>query len=648
MASLAELRKRTEAFLEQPPPPRTRGATRGAAAAVAAPRAFSLFVPEQLKEAIDLAAELMELANATEGEEGLQRVLDAVEATVRDRDIELVKYALMVFVTHHPKGRLLPIPSLDRRAPEAILPSRTTATRAALGLEAQLDWFREDTWVNDHHSKWHIVYPGEGHPNPQSPQQRVLRSRQGELFYYMHQQMLARYDSERAALGLPATQPLSNYGVPVPEGYIANLPGFSNRPPNVTPHDITFPNGALYRVQDHMQRRDRLMNAATAGTLVRGGANVPIADISQIAATAESTMGSADGAGWLNALSFYGSYHNFGHVLLADLADAAGPNASEPGVMTSTATAMRDPIFYRWHRHVDDVFFTWQERHLQPYNFADAPAGIVLRKSLAGWPPGESPDVIVCQLRDVPGGNAPGFDGRAFAQQTFGGGAWDLPRASLPTVTGRLDTHMRVETIALPNGATVGKPYLDHEDFFFCFRVENQSSQNRPVTVRVFLAAAAFADQRRLWIEMDKFGITLPASQRSVIYRPSRLASVVRKPAWRPTEPRSVPAPGTPDEARSYCDCGWPYHLLLPRGTAAGMPFRLMVMMTDWTVDRVGADSACGSLSFCGARDADYPDARAMGYPFDRPMAGGLTVSGMLAHPSLRHVAATTVTIRLV
>jgi hypothetical protein len=166
--------------------------------------------------------------------------------------------------------------------------------------------------------------------------------------------------------------------------------------------------------------------------------------------------------------------------------------------------------------------------------------------------------------------------------------------------------------------------------------------------VRVFLAAAALADNRRLWIEMDKFGVTLAASQRAVIYRPSRLSSVVRKPAWRPTEPRPVLAPGTPAEARSYCDCGWPYHLLVPGGTAAGMPFRLMVMMTDWTVDRVGADSACGSLSFCGARDADYPDSRAMGYPFDRRIAGGLIVSAMLAHPGLRHVAATSVTIRRV
>jgi hypothetical protein len=141
--------------------------------------------------------------------------------------------------------------------------------------------------------------------------------------------------------------------------------------------------------------------------------------------------------------------------------------------------------------------------------------------------------------------------------------------------------------------------------------------------------------------------VTLPASQQVTVFRTSRQSSVVRKPAWRPSEPRPTSAPGTPPDARNYCDCGWPYHLLLPRGSAAGVPFRLMVMMTDWLVDRVGADSPCGSLSFCGARDTDYPDARAMGYPFDRAFANGLAISQMIAQPALQHVAATTVTIRL-
>jgi hypothetical protein len=73
----------------------------------------------------------------------------------------------------------------------------------------------------------------------------------------------------------------------------------------------------------------------------------------------------------------------------------------------------------------------------------------------------------------------------------------------------------------------------------------------------------------------------------------------------------------------NYCTCGWPYNLLLPRGTAAGMPFRLIVVCSDLAIDQVGGDEGCGSLSFCGARDR-YPDRRPMGYPFDQPFADAI------------------------
>jgi hypothetical protein len=41
-------------------------------------------------------------------------------------------------------------------------------------------------------------------------------------------------------------------------------------------------------------------------------------------------------------------------------------------------------------------------------------------------------------------------------------------------------------------------------------------------------------------------------------------------------------------------------------------------MLTDGERDMIDAEKKCGSMSFCGARDARYPDRRAMGYPFDR------------------------------
>src|SRR5205085_5009637 len=142
------------------------------------------------------------------------------------------------------------------------------------------------------------------------------------------------------------------------------------------------------------------------------------------------------------------------------------------------------------------------------------------------------------------------------------------------------------------------------------------------VTVRIFLTAKKFVDdseERRMWIEMDKFAQELPASKRVVVFRSARLSSIVLKPARRPSEPKPAQPGGTTAADNNYCDCGWPYHLLLPRGNENGMDFRLLVMVTDWNIDSVGADTKCGSMSFCGAKDKDYPDKRAMGYPFDRP-----------------------------
>ena len=60
----------------------------------------------------------------------------------------------------------------------------------------------------------------------------------------------------------------------------------------------------------------------------------------------------------------------------------------------------------------------------------------------------------------------------------------------------------------------------------------------------------------------------------------------------------------------------------------------LMVMLTDWTIYQTGPDTACGSMRFCGARDARYPDSRPMGYPFDRRIPGGV-IATLAALPNV-------------
>ena len=99
-------------------------------------------------------------------------------------------------------------------------------------------------------------------------------------------------------------------------------------------------------------------------------------------------------------------------------------------------------------------------------------------------------------------------------------------------------------------------------------------------------APSSRAPDRRAWIELDKLSYRAPLGK-SVVYRSDTEFSVVKKPAE--ADPANVqPGGGDPDDP-AYCDCGWPYTLLLPRGTSTGMAFRLAVICTDAAIDNVAA-----------------------------------------------------------
>lgn len=59
-------------------------------------------------------------------------------------------------------------------------------TASDLEEEHRLAYFREDIGINLHHWHWHLVYPFE------AAREIVDKNRRGELFYYMHNQIMAR------------------------------------------------------------------------------------------------------------------------------------------------------------------------------------------------------------------------------------------------------------------------------------------------------------------------------------------------------------------------------------------------------------------------------------------------------------------------
>ena len=99
---------------------------------------FILFIPAHQQRAIALTQRFMELANAAPGEPGLDAVLAEAENVAHMEDVELVKYALMVFITHHPEGRKLPIPPLDVRSPELVVRYRARVAAATLDYSREV------------------------------------------------------------------------------------------------------------------------------------------------------------------------------------------------------------------------------------------------------------------------------------------------------------------------------------------------------------------------------------------------------------------------------------------------------------------------------------------------------------------------------
>uniref|UniRef100_A0A1W7RAG7 Hemocyanin subunit 2 n=1 Tax=Hadrurus spadix TaxID=141984 RepID=A0A1W7RAG7_9SCOR len=469
-----------------------------------------------------------------------------------------------------------------RRTDDTTIRIPIKETGNILDPEYNLAYFREDVEINAHHWHWHIVYPATW----RSEVMHKVKDRKGELFFYMHQQMCARYDCDRLSVGLPRMRPFHNFEEGL-EGYSPHLTslisglGYASRPAGLSMRDLPEVD-----VQDMERWRDRILDSIHIGTVIdEGGNEIPL-DIEHGVDILGCLMESNEDS---KNHEYYGSLHNWGHVMMARLHDPDGRYKTNPGVMSDTGTSLRDPIFYRWHRFIDNIFQEYKQT-LPSYT-----------KDELGFP-----GVAVVNVKVTVD------DKKVNAISTF------IKEDELELSYG----------INLKGSVKVLHHHLDHEPFKYTINVNNTSGAPKAATVRVFLGPTTdelgnplvLDTQRRFFIELDKFHKELPAGK-STIERASTESSVTISHV--PTVEEIKKGEHGPHDSE-YCSCGWPQHMLLPRGNHRGMKFQLVVILTDWEHDKVvgASDTAMCSdaVSYCGAKDDKYPDKRAMGFPFDRPI----------------------------
>ena len=230
--------------------------------------------------------------------------------------------------------------------------------------EQRMAYFREDIGVNMHHWHWHLVYPGDG------PDEVVRKDRRGELFFYMHSQLIARYNADRFCAKLKKVRNLTNYREPIVEGYYPKMIRSSNnrsypaRAANTTLQDVDrVDNGTTVSVNDLERWRDRIHEAIDQGFVLDKSGNRIMLDEQR----GIDILGDVVEASSLTPnAQLYGSLHNMGHNVIAYVHDPDYRYLEDYGVMGDVTTAMRDPIFYRWHGMIDGIFRRHKEL-LTPY-----------------------------------------------------------------------------------------------------------------------------------------------------------------------------------------------------------------------------------------------------------------------------------------
>lgn len=176
----------------------------------------------------------------------------------------------------------------------------------------------------------------------------------------------------------------------------------------------------------------------------------------------------------------YGNLHNQGHNVISYCHDPENRYLEDFGVMGDVTTAMRDPIFYRWHGYIDFLF----RRHkntLPAYNASQLGYNGVVVNSVSAKlnRANTTPNILLTYWQksavDLKAGLDFGPQGNIFASFT----------------------------------------HLQHAPFAFNIDVTNNTGAVKRGTCRIFIApkidergtAFAFKEQRLLVVELDKFTV---------------------------------------------------------------------------------------------------------------------------------------------
>merc|ERR1712042_225806 len=487
-------------------------------------------------------------------------------------------YALYVGTIHHPVTKGVVLPALYEITPHMFTnsevinqaytanmtqtPGKFTMgyTGSAKNPEQRVAYFGEDIGMNVHHVSWHMDYPFWW-----EDRFGYSLDRKGELFFWAHHQLSARFDAERLSNNMNFVDELY-WDRPIVEGFAPHTSykyggEFPARPDNIKFEDVD----GVARIRDLMIWEDRIRDAIAHGYVTgHDGSVIDILNdkgIDVIGDLIESSTYSVNPY-------YYGALHNTAHIVLGRQGDPVGKFKQPPGVMEHFETATRDPAFFRLHKYMNNIFKEFKDR-LPPYTYDEL-----------------------------------NFEGVTISDVHIEGSLETYFEDFEFSLLNAVDD---TEEIADVDISAVVKR-LNHKPFSFVLNIKNDNAEQVDASGRLYLCprrdnnGVPFHPNVGRWgcIEMDKFWVHLTPGENTIVRKSSESS-------------------GLENLSRN---CGIPDRLLLPKGKEEGLEMVLMAFISDGSTDHTDTfevdEHYDGTHAHCGIHGQKYPDKRPMGFPIDR------------------------------
>lgn len=246
---------------------------------------------------------------------------------------------------------------------EVIIPANYTGWMIHTSPEQKITYFTEDVGLNAYYYYFNMDYPFWLGGNEFG----LKKDRRGELYFFFHQQLLARYYLERLSNGLGKIPEFSFYE-PVKTGYYPALRYYNG---------FDFPSrDNFYYMHNHFHYYEvdlvddyerRIRDAIDYGFItLPDGTHIDLTKPEAVDYLGNMVQANEDS---LNK-RYYGFLEFYARILLGSSTEYFGDKTVVPSVLEHFETSMRDPVFYQLFKRIIGYYYQFMDK-LPKYKYDD-------------------------------------------------------------------------------------------------------------------------------------------------------------------------------------------------------------------------------------------------------------------------------------